>query len=91
MGDTPSPSDTGLTLILWRCPGEDDEGRRCRSFQFGPDWLCPRHMDTRPVAERYVAVRALYEGVVITDEAENGDPLVLDLRTDPATVVLPNA
>lgn len=86
----PRQFDSGLTPILWRCPGEDEDGQRCRSFQFGPDWLCPQHME-RPVAERYVAVRALYEGVVVTDEDANGGPLVLDLRTVPAQVVLPNA
>lgn len=78
--------DAGLTPLLWRCPGITD-GVRCGSFLFDANWMCPAHMDLHPVAERYVAVRALYDGTIVTDETQNGDPLVLDLRTSPATVV----
>lgn len=87
----PSPSepaiDTGLTPMLWRCPGTDKNGARCTSFTFGRDWRCPAHIDLEPVAERYVAVRALYDGTVVTDETQEGGALVLDLRTNPAKVV----
>jgi hypothetical protein len=35
-------------VILWRCPADG-----CRSYTYGPEWICPRHsLDAIPVRMR---------------------------------------
>lgn len=67
----------GNSFEWWACAvcgvlGEDEHEECCGEGQ------------TR---RTYVAVDALLSGQVVVDATEEGHPLVLDLGTDPATVV----